>query len=140
MKPALSQVCSLNAPLEEDIKEYAAGHCHAIELWVGKLDTYLERHSHDDLRELLDRHQVVAPVASFQGGLFASQSDFRAQHWQAFARRLEKEEPDAEKRLTRAFRLAYGRAPNESELAASRRFQAGQQAVYEKYKDAPHKV
>ncbi len=88
MKPALSQVCSLDAPLEDDIKEYAAGHCHAIELWVGKLDTYLERHSHDDLRELLDRHQVVAPVASFQGGLLASQGGFRAQHWQAFARRL----------------------------------------------------
>ena len=41
----------------------------------------------------------------------------------AFARRLERDEPDAEKRLTRAFRLAYGRAPGDNELTASRRFQ-----------------
>jgi len=88
MKPALSQVCSLEASLEEDIQEYAAGHCPAIELWVGKLDAYLERHSPEQLRELLARHQMVAPVASFQGGLFASQGEFRAQHWASFASRL----------------------------------------------------
>jgi hypothetical protein len=67
-------------------------------------------------------------------------SDFARLRAEAFARRLEKEEPDAEKRLKRAFRLAYGRAPSERELAASRRFQTAQQGVYEKDKDAPQKV
>jgi sugar phosphate isomerase/epimerase len=88
MKPALSQVCSLESPLEQDIADYAAGKCGCIELWVGKLDTYLEKHSEDDLRRLLDEHQVTAPVASFQGGLLDSQGEFRRQHWDAFGRRL----------------------------------------------------
>jgi hypothetical protein len=67
-------------------------------------------------------------------------SPFARRRAEAFARRLEKEEPDAEKRLTRAFRLAYGRAPNDNELTASRRFQKDQHAVYEKDKDALQKV
>lgn len=88
MQPALSQVCSLNAPFERDIADYAAGKCPAIELWTGKLDAYLEKHGTDDVRRLLEKHAVAAPVASFQGGLLSSQGEFRAQHWDAFAKRL----------------------------------------------------
>ncbi len=89
MKPALAQVCSLEAPLEKDVEAYAAGKCPAIELWVGKLDAYLDRHSPADLLALLESHGVTAPVASFQGGLLTSQGEFRKQHWDAFAARLE---------------------------------------------------
>jgi sugar phosphate isomerase/epimerase len=88
MKPALSQVCSLDAPFEQDIADYAAAKCQAVELWVGKLDAYLETHSTDDVRRLLEQHGVVAPVAGFQGGLLASQGEFRRQHWAAFEARL----------------------------------------------------
>lgn len=88
MKPALSQVCSLESSFEADIADYAAGKCEAVELWVGKLDAYLEKHSPDELRALLDEHGVTAPVASFQGGLLTSQGEFRKQHWEAFAKRL----------------------------------------------------
>ena len=88
MKPALSQVCSLEAPFETDVEDYAAGKCEAIELWLGKLDAYLEKHSPDDVRRLLAEHDVTAPVASFQGGLLTSQGEFRKQHWEAFEQRL----------------------------------------------------
>lgn len=88
MKPALSQVCSLDAPLAQDIEDYAAGKCQYIELWVGKVDAYLDKHSADDLRRLLDEQEIAVPVASFQGGLLDSQGEFRRQHWDAFARRL----------------------------------------------------
>jgi 2-keto-myo-inositol isomerase len=88
MKLAVSQVCSLEAPFEKDIEDYSAGGCKVIELWVGKLDTYLERHSEADLLRLLDEHQVTAPVAGFQGGLLSSQGEFRKQHWDAFGQRL----------------------------------------------------
>jgi sugar phosphate isomerase/epimerase len=88
MKPAVAQVSSLDSPFEKDVEDYAAGACQAIELWVGKLDTYLETHSVAQVRELFDRHQVVAPVVSFQGGLLASQGDFRREHWASFGRRL----------------------------------------------------
>ena len=89
MLPALSQVCSLHASFAEDIADYAAGACRVVELWLGKLETYLEKHSDDDVRRLLAEHEVVAPVASFQGGLLLSQGDARREHWQHFARRLE---------------------------------------------------
>jgi 2-keto-myo-inositol isomerase len=88
MKPALSQVCSLDSPFEKDIADYAAGACHSVELWLGKLESYLDRHSLDDVRRLLAEHQVATPVASFQGGLLTSQGEARAEHWRHFARRL----------------------------------------------------
>jgi 4-hydroxyphenylpyruvate dioxygenase len=88
MKPALAQICSLHAPLEKDIEDYAAGACEAIELWLGKVEEYLERHSTSDLRKLLEDQRMTAPVASFQGGLLTSQRDFRREHWGSFERRL----------------------------------------------------
>lgn len=88
MKPALAQVCSLNSPFEKDIEEYAAGKCPAVELWLGKLEGYLESHSPADARKLLDDHEMSAPVASFQGGLLLSQGDARREHWSHFEQRL----------------------------------------------------
>ncbi|MGH7137410.1 MAG: sugar phosphate isomerase/epimerase family protein [Pirellulales bacterium] len=88
MKPAISQVCSLNSPFEKDIEDYSAGACKAVEIWLGKLETYLEQHSIDDVRRLLDEQEMAAPVASFQGGLLASQGDARREHWDHFSKRL----------------------------------------------------
>jgi len=89
MKPAISQVCTLEASLEADFEDYAAGQCEAIELWLGKVDRYLEEHSTDDIRRLLDENGLVAPVAAFQGGLLTSQGDARREHWNLFGRRLQ---------------------------------------------------
>lgn len=89
MKPALSQVCSLDSAFERDIEDYAAGACGAIELWLGKLEGFLKDHTADDVRALLARHGVVAPMASYQGGLLVSQGERRREHWDHFARRLE---------------------------------------------------
>jgi 2-keto-myo-inositol isomerase len=88
MQPALSQVCSLNAPFEQDIVDYAAGACRVIEIWLGKLETYLQSHTIDDVRRLCAESEVVTPVASFQGGLLTSQGEFRREHWETFSRRL----------------------------------------------------
>ena len=88
MIPALAQICSLNSPFEEDVKEYAAGACQTIECWLGKLETYLERHSTDEVLRLLEKHGMAMPVASFQGGLLASQGEARKEHWSGFERRL----------------------------------------------------
>ncbi len=88
MIPALSQVCSLNSAFEKDVEDYAAGACHTLEVWLGKLESYLERHSVDDVRRLLDAQTMTAPVASYQGGLLVSQGDARREHWAHFDRRL----------------------------------------------------
>lgn len=89
MKPALAQVCSLNSAFETDLEDYAAGKVDAIELWLGKLETYLATHTVDDVRRLLDRCELVAPVASYQGGLLTSQGEARREHWDHFAHRLD---------------------------------------------------
>jgi 4-hydroxyphenylpyruvate dioxygenase len=89
MTPALAQVCSLPSPFEKDIADYAAGKCGAIELWLTKLETYLQSHSLDDVRQLLADNEMTAPVASYQGGLLASQGEQRREAWNLFERRLE---------------------------------------------------
>ena len=89
MKPAISQVSTLSASFERDIEDYAAAACHTVELWLGKLETYLEKHSVDDARRLLADNEVTMPVASFQGGLLVSQGEARRVHWEHFGRRLE---------------------------------------------------
>ena len=88
MLPTIAQVSSLNSPFEKDVEDYAAGACRSIELWLGKLETFLDRHSVADVRQLLADHGIEAPVASFQGGLLTSQGEFRAEHWASFERRL----------------------------------------------------
>lgn len=89
MQPALAQICTLNATFESDVADYAAGHCPAIELWLGKLETYLQSHPIEHVTRLLAKHAIAAPVASFQGGLFDPQDELRKTHWKDFARRLE---------------------------------------------------
>jgi 4-hydroxyphenylpyruvate dioxygenase len=56
---------------------------------LGKVERYLEQHNVDDLKLLLGGHGLSAPVASYQGGLLATQGDARREHWGHFARRLE---------------------------------------------------
>lgn len=88
MKPAISQVCTLDTPLEQDLADYAAAHVSAVELWLGKVETYLKDHTPDDLVRLLAEHEIAAPVASYQGGLLVSQGPAREEHWKHFANRL----------------------------------------------------
>ena len=89
MRPTLSQVCSLNSPLDRDVEDYAAGKCDSLELWLTKVESYLETESVPALQRLLEEHGMNAPVASFHGGLLTSQGDARRAAWQLFAERLQ---------------------------------------------------
>lgn len=89
MQPLLSQVCTLATPFERDVEDYAAAHCPGLEIWLGKLETYLHDHTVDDARRLLTEHELLAPVASFQGGLFLADEAAQAEAWKHFATRLE---------------------------------------------------
>jgi 2-keto-myo-inositol isomerase len=88
MKPCLSQVCSLSSPFEKDVEDYAAGQCFAIEAWFTKLENFLSANSHSALTDLLAEYSVKLPVASYQGGLLASQGAQRQEAWALFDRRL----------------------------------------------------
>ena len=88
MKPALSTVCSLDSGLETILEDYAAGHCDAVDLWLGHAETYLESHGPGDLKGLFEARGITAVAASFQGGLLISQGDARREHWSHFESRL----------------------------------------------------
>src|SRR6266702_2595153 len=89
MTPCINQVTTLNTPFEEDIPTYARAGWSAVELWLTKLETYLERHTLAEARALLDEHGVRAAGASTQGGLLLSRGEERAAHWGHFRRRLD---------------------------------------------------
>ncbi len=88
MRPAVSQVCSLQSPFETDLADYAAGACPAIEIWLGKLESWLETHSSAACKALFAEHKIVPCAASFQGGLWTGQAAARQEHWQQFEQRL----------------------------------------------------
>ena len=87
--PTLSQVCCLNSPFDRDLEDFAAGQCRSVEVWLTKLETYLQTHTLKDVRFWLDKFELKLPVASFQGGLLASQGEARHEAWNLFARRLD---------------------------------------------------
>lgn len=77
MLATISQVCSLNSPFQQDLEDYAAGHRGALELWLTKFEGWLQTHSLDDFRRLGDKLELQTPIASFQGGLLATQGERR---------------------------------------------------------------
>lgn len=89
MIPTLSQVCCLNSSFDRDLEDFAAGQCRSVEVWLTKLEEYLKTHTLQDVRFWLDKFEIMLPVASFQGGLLASQGDARREAWELFTRRLE---------------------------------------------------
>ena len=88
MKPAISTVCSLNAPLETILEDYSAGQCRLIEVWLGHAEHYLDGKPAQALSELLLHHGCDPVAATFQGGLLTSQGDARREHWAHFEKRL----------------------------------------------------
>jgi len=89
MRAAIATVCSLESPLETVLADYAAGHCDAVDLWLGQAETFLEGRSPAALADLLAAHGISAVAASFQGGLVVSQGEARREHWRHFATRLD---------------------------------------------------
>jgi len=89
MIPSLSQICSLNSPFDRDLEDFAGAGCQSVEVWLTKLETYLESHTLQDVRFWLDKMRLSLSAASFQGGLLASQGEARREAWELFRRRLD---------------------------------------------------
>jgi sugar phosphate isomerase/epimerase len=89
MKPCISQVTTLNNAFEADPTVYCRSGWTAVELWLTKLETYLESHSLEEVRGMFERNAIKPVAAASQGGLLLSQGDERATHWQHYQRRLE---------------------------------------------------
>ncbi len=89
MKPCISEAAYLPGTFAEDVEAFAAGGCHALEVWLTKLETHLESHSVAETRKLLEDHQTTLAAASYQGGLLLSQGEQRKAHYDHFKRRLD---------------------------------------------------
>ncbi len=88
MKLCMSQATTLSTPFEADLPAYARGGWTAVEIWLTKLETYLETHTVAEARGLLDDNGLVAAAASAQGGLLLARGAEREAHWDHFRRRL----------------------------------------------------
>jgi 2-keto-myo-inositol isomerase len=88
MKPCINQVTTLSTPFEVDVGAYAHAGWTAVEVWLTKLETYLETHTFAEARGLLATEGIQAVGASSQGGLLLSRGQERAAHWDDFERRL----------------------------------------------------
>ncbi len=89
MIPTLSQVCCLASSFDADVEDFAGSNCTSLEIWLTKLEDYLQRHSIAEVRAWLDRFEMQTPAASYQGGLLASQGDRRQEAWDLLSRRLD---------------------------------------------------
>jgi len=89
MRPCISQATTLNGGFEDDLDAYARAGWTAVEFWLTKLEQVLESRPVDDVKTMLADRGLVAPAASFQGGLLLSEGDRRAVHWDHYRRRLE---------------------------------------------------
>ncbi len=89
MYPALSQVSCLNSPFDRDLEDFAAAGCTHVEVWLTKLETYLQSHKLEDIHYWLEKTKLTLAVASYQGGLLASQGEARRESWELFRRRLD---------------------------------------------------
>ncbi len=88
MRPCLSEATTMAATFAEDVAAYADAGCSAMEVWLTKLETHLEKHSTADTRELLQDRNLTPAAASYQGGLLLSQGEERRTHYDHFQRRL----------------------------------------------------
>jgi sugar phosphate isomerase/epimerase len=88
MKPCISQATTLRNTFEDDLDVFRTAGWSAVEIWLTKLETFLESHSPEDARALLLANELAPAAAAAQGGLLLSQGDERATHWDHFRRRL----------------------------------------------------
>jgi 2-keto-myo-inositol isomerase len=89
MKPCISQTTTLNNPFDSDPTVYSRSGWTAVELWLTKLEAYLESHSLEEVRAMFERNAVKPVAAASQGGLLLSHGEERAAHWRHYERRLE---------------------------------------------------
>ncbi len=89
MKPCLSEVTTLPNSFVDDVGHFADAGCGAMEVWLTKLETHLEKHTVAETRRLLDERGMALVAAAYQGGLLLAQGEARKAHYDHFRKRLE---------------------------------------------------
>src|SRR5262245_37626077 len=89
MIPCISQSTTLSTPFEQDIPALARAGWPAVELWLTKLEAFLEGHPIAEARALISDNGLRPLAAAGQGGLLLAAGTGRAAPWEDFRRRLE---------------------------------------------------
>jgi sugar phosphate isomerase/epimerase len=89
MKLCLSEATTLSSSFADDVAAYADAGWTALEVWLTKLETHLEKHSAAETHQLLQDRQMTLAAASYQGGLLLSQGEQRKAHFDHYRRRLD---------------------------------------------------
>jgi sugar phosphate isomerase/epimerase len=89
MIPCISQVTTLPSDFATDVCAYSEVGCTAIEVWLTKLETYLDGHSMDDVARLIAERGVALQAASVHGGILLSQGGARRESFALLERRLD---------------------------------------------------
>lgn len=89
MRPCISQATVLNTPFGEDLEVLAGVGWTSVELWLTKLERFLEAHGPKEARARIGDLGLKAEAASFQGGLLTSSGPERQAHWEHFRKRLD---------------------------------------------------
>jgi sugar phosphate isomerase/epimerase len=78
----------MSTPLELELPAFARGGWRAVELWLTKLESFLQHHTIDEVRRLLDSQGLEPAAAAGQGGLLLTRGSERETHWSHFRGRL----------------------------------------------------
>jgi 2-keto-myo-inositol isomerase len=89
MMPCISQATTLSTPFELDVPSYAMAGWSAVELWLTKLEAFLQSRPIAEARSLLRDHGIRPVAAASQGGLLLSRDAERDAHHDLFRRRLD---------------------------------------------------
>jgi sugar phosphate isomerase/epimerase len=89
MIPCLSQVTTLPSAFDVDVRAYGQVGCSAAEVWLTKLEGFLESHSMDHAKQLLAETELRLAAAAVQGGILLAQGESRRESFGLFERRLD---------------------------------------------------
>lgn len=89
MIPCISQVTALPVPFGDDLAAFGRAGWPAVELWLTKLETFLESNPLAEARARIEEAGVKALAASSQGGLLLTRDAERRAHFDQFRRRLD---------------------------------------------------
>jgi sugar phosphate isomerase/epimerase len=88
MRACISQVTTLMNPFEADATAYRSGGWDSVELWLTKLEAFVQGHSTAEALSLFESAGIRPVAAAGQGGLLLSRGAGREAHWDLFRHRL----------------------------------------------------
>ncbi len=89
MMPVFAQVTLRPQGFAEDVQALSDAGATAVELWLTKLEQFVEAHSPETARKMLADRGITPVAASYQGGLLAPDQEARKIHREQFMRRLD---------------------------------------------------